>query len=173
MVVSIDILQFQPNWCRITACHAILLIGYYAKNGNPLRAWHFAEAWIWYITFFLSFNVRTGFYIIAMLCELSQHWLHREVLCPIISDKCPFPSTELTEMVSLNLSLKSIKYLIQTPSMAKLWTTGMSCIIKGMHYKTSCPLVWTLDFLGSYISFLRLYRRQSGSCIRAIKRCFR
>ena len=109
MVVSIDILQFQPNWCRITACHAILLIGYYAKNGNPLRAWHFAESWIWYTTFFLSSNVRTGFYIIAMLCELSQHWLHREVLCPIISDKCPFPSTELTEMVSLNLSPKSIK----------------------------------------------------------------
>ena len=95
MVVSIDILQFQPNWCRITACHAILLIGYYAKNGNPLRAWHFAESWIWYTTFFLSSNVRTGFYIIAMLCELSQHWLHREVLCPIISDKCSFPSTEL------------------------------------------------------------------------------
>ena len=36
MVVNIDILQFQPNWCRITACHAILLIGYYAKNGKTL-----------------------------------------------------------------------------------------------------------------------------------------
>ena len=129
MGVTIDKLQFQPNWCRITACHAILLIGYNAKNGNPLRAWHFDESWIWYTTFFLSSHVRTGFYIIAMLCELSQHWLHREVLCPIISDKCPFPSTELTEMVSLNLSPKSIKLFIQTPSMAKLGTTGMSCII--------------------------------------------
>ena len=104
MVVSIDILQFQPNWCRITACHAILLIGYYAKNGNPLRAWHFAESWIWYTTFFLSANVRTGFYTITKLCELSQDWLQREVLCPKISDKSPFSSTELTEMVSLNLS---------------------------------------------------------------------
>ena len=93
-------------WNRLTKpvkilTYDILPIGYYTKNGNPLRAWHFAESWIWHTTFFLSFNVRTGFYIIAILCELLQHWLHREELCPIISDKCPFPSTELTEMVSL------------------------------------------------------------------------
>ena len=99
MVVSIDILQFQPNWCRITACHAILLIGYYAKNGNPKEAWYFAESWIWCTTFFLSANVRTGFYITALLCELSLQWLHREVMCPKISYKCLFLPQQWTEIV--------------------------------------------------------------------------
>ena len=70
IVVSIDILQLQQNWCRIIACHAILLIGYCEKNGNPLRAWHFAESWIWYTTFFLSSNVRTGFYIGAITLKI-------------------------------------------------------------------------------------------------------
>ena len=32
---SIDILQFKTNWRRITACHAIIIIGYHAKNRNP------------------------------------------------------------------------------------------------------------------------------------------
>ena len=131
MVVSIDILQFQPNWCRITACHAILLIGYYAKNGNPLRAWHFAESWIWYTTFFFSSNVRTGFYIIAMMCELSQHWLKGEVLCPIISDKCLFPSTELlTEMVLLNLSPKINQIIDSNAIYGKVGNYGYV-----MHYR--------------------------------------
>ena len=85
-----------------------------------------------------------------MLCELSLQWLHREVLCPIISDKCSFLSKQLTYIIFSKPFTKISKEMIQTPSMAKLRTRVRSSIISThslLLQKTSKTNFTTTGFL--------------------------
>ena len=132
MVVSIDILQFQPNWCKITACHATLLMVIMQRMATlyaQLFYSYFAESWIWYTTFFLSANVRTGF--LSQPCYVSCQYSGCTDNCCAkwFQTNYPFFHCNYLTDLSLNLSPKSSKKLIQTPSMAKLRTTVRSSII--------------------------------------------